>query len=140
MPARVSYSYAVIRVVPRVEREEFLNAGVVLHCPARRYLGARVALDEQRLLQLFPEVDLDTVERHLRLFDSLCAGEAAAGPLAKLSASERFHWAVAPRSTIVQISPVHAGLTHDPAAELEHLVDVLVRAPAGSGAAASSES
>ena len=130
MHARVSYSYAVIRVVPRVEREEFVNAGVVLHCPARRYLGARVVLDRQRLLLLFPEVDLDTVERHLRLFDPLCAGDAAAGPLAQLSVSERFHWAVAPRSTIVQISPVHAGLTDDPAAELEHLVDVLVRPPA----------
>jgi hypothetical protein len=127
MPAPASFSYAVIRVVPRVDREEFINAGVVLHCPARGYLGAQVALDEGRLCQLFPDVDLPTVKRHLALFAPLCAGEAAAGPLAKLSLSERFHWVVAPRSTIVQISPVHTGLTEDPAGQLAHLVDVLVR-------------
>ena len=130
MPERVSYSYAVIRVVPRVEREEFVNAGVVLHCPAKSYLGAHVALDADRLLQLYPQIDLGAVQRHLDLFAPLCAGDAAAGPLAKLSLSERFHWVVAPRSTIVQISPVHTGLTADPHAQLAHLVDSLVR-PAG---------
>jgi hypothetical protein len=127
MPAPASFSYAVIRVVPRVDREEFINAGVVLHCPGRGYLGAQVALDAQRLHHLFPGVDLPAVQRHLALFAPLCAGDAAAGPLAKLSLSERFHWMVAPRSTIVQISPVHAGVTDDPAALLAHLVDVLVR-------------
>jgi hypothetical protein len=127
MPAPASFSYAVIRVVPRVDREEFINAGVVLHCPGRGYLGAQVALDARRLHHLFPGVDLPAVQRHLALFAPLCAGDAAAGPLAKLSLSERFHWMVAPRSTIVQISPVHAGVTDDPAALLAHLVDVLVR-------------
>lgn len=129
MPAPASFSYAVIRVVPRVDREEFINAGVVLHCPAKGYLDAQVALDPARLLHLFPGVDLAAVQRHLDLFAPLCAGAATAGPLAKLSLSERFHWVVAPRSTIVQISPVHSGLTDDPAAQLEHLLDVLVRPP-----------
>ena len=127
MPAPASFSYAVIRVVPRVDREEFVNAGVVLHCPGKAYLGAQVALDAQRLRHLFPGVDLPAVQRHLALFAPLCAGDAAAGPLAQLSLSEPFHWMVAPRSTIVQISPVHTGVTDDPAALLAHLVDVLVR-------------
>jgi hypothetical protein len=130
MPVAASFSYAVIRVVPRVEREEFVNAGVVLHCPEMGYLGAQVLLDPRRLLQLHPEVDLATVQRHLDLFVPFCAGDAAAGPLAKLTLSERFHWVVAPRSTIVQVSPVHTGLTRDPEAELAHLVEVLVRPPA----------
>ena len=129
MPAPASFSYAVIRVVPRVERGEFINAGVVLHCPGRGFLGAQVALDVDRLLQLYPHVDVAAVQRHLDLFVPLCAGDAAAGPLAQLSLSERFHWVVAPRSTIVQISPVHTGLTDDPPAQLAHLVDELVRPP-----------
>jgi hypothetical protein len=129
MPAPASFSYAVIRVVPRVDREEFINAGVVLHCPGKGYLAAEVALDSERLRRLFPDIDLASVERHLALFVPLCAGDATAGPLAKLSQSERFHWVVAPRSTIVQISPVHSGLTLDPAGQLAHLVDVLVRPP-----------
>ena len=132
MPAPVSFSYAVIRVVPRVDREEFINAGVVLHCPERAYLGAGVVFDPARLLHLFPEADVATIRRHLDLFAPLCAGEAAAGPLAKLSLSERFHCLVSPRSTIVQVSPVHTGLTNDPEAELAHLVDVLARPPDGS--------
>lgn len=126
MPARVSFNYALIRVVPRVEREEFLNAGVILHCPEQRYLGAAVAFDHARLRLLHPDADLDLIDRHLRLFVPLCAGETAAGPLAAMPLSERFHWAVAPRSTIVQISPVHAGLTEDPAAELAHLLTTLI--------------
>jgi hypothetical protein len=129
MPAPASFSYAVIRVVPRVDREEFVNAGVVLHCPERAYLGAQVALDPARLLQLAPDVDLDAVQRHLDLFAPLCAGDPAAGPLAKLSLSERFHWVVAPRSTIVQISAVHTGITQDPGAQLGHLLEILVRTP-----------
>jgi hypothetical protein len=127
VPARTSFSYAVIRVVPRVERQEFVNAGVVLHCPERRYLGADMALDEARLLAAFPGVDLEAVNSHLRVICQLCAGDPAAGPLAALPASERFHWVVAPRSTIVQPSEVHAGLTDDPAAALAHLVDSMVR-------------
>jgi hypothetical protein len=129
VPARVSYSYALIRVMPRVERDEFINAGVVLHCPERRYLGAAVALDEARLLQLHPGADLGAISRHLAALTALCAGDRTAGPLAALSTSERFHWAVAPRSTMVQPSPLHSGLTEDPAAALAHILATMVRLP-----------
>ncbi|HEY0714906.1 MAG TPA: DUF3037 domain-containing protein [Polyangia bacterium] len=129
MPARAAYSYAILRVMPRVERDEYINAGAVVHCPERRYLAAAVALDEARLLQLFPGADLPAINRHLMAIADLCAGAEAAGPLATLSMSERFHWAVAPRSTMVQASPLHSGLTDDPAAALVHLVDTMVRLP-----------
>lgn len=121
------FQYAIVRVVPRVERGECVNAGVVLFCRPRRFLEARVALDERRLLALAPDVDLVAVRGHL---DGLCrvaAGDEAAGAIAALPASERFHWLVAPSSTIIQCSPVHTGLTDDPAGELERLVAQLVR-------------
>jgi hypothetical protein len=129
MPARVSFSYAVIRVVPRVDRQEIVNVGVVLHCPQRAFLDAGVAVDDARLRAAFPGIDLDAVANHLRVICQMCAGDPAAGPLAALPLSERFHWVVAPRSTIVQPSVVHAGLTDDPRATLEHLVDSMVRLP-----------
>jgi hypothetical protein len=121
------FQYAVVRVVPRVERGECVNAGVVLFCRQRRYLAARMALDEQRLLALAPDVDLDAVRGHLDALGRVAAGDASAGAIAALPASERFHWLVAPSSTIIQCSPVHTGLTGDPAAELERLVARLVR-------------
>jgi hypothetical protein len=121
------FQYAVVRVVPRVERGECVNAGVVLFCRQRRYLAARVALDERRLLALAPDVDLDAVRGHLDALGRVAAGDASAGAIAALPASERFHWLVAPSSTIIQCSPVHTGLTGDPAAELERLVAQLVR-------------
>ena len=126
MPARSSYDYAVIRVVPRVEREEFVNAGVVLFSKAREFLGARVAVDEARLRALSPEVDVEMVRRHLEAIPQICVGDPGAGPLAKLSARERFHWLVAPRSTIIQVSPVHAGFCEDPASELNDLFSRMV--------------
>jgi hypothetical protein len=127
MPA-AAYSYAIVRVVPRVERGEFVNAGVVLHCPERGFLAARAALDRERVLLLHPEADLVAIESHLQALQALCAGDkAGAGPLAALPLSERFHWAVAPRSTIIQTSPVHGGVTEDPAAALEHLLQTVVR-------------
>lgn len=126
MPARSSYDYAVIRVVPRVEREEFVNAGVVLFSKASGFLGARVAVDEARLRALSPEVDLEMVRRHLEAIPQICAGHPEAGPMGKLSARERFHWLVAPRSTVIQISPVHAGFCDDPASELSGLFARLV--------------
>ncbi|HEY0707214.1 MAG TPA: DUF3037 domain-containing protein [Polyangia bacterium] len=129
MPARVAYSYAILRVMPRVERDEFINAGAIVHCPERRYLGAAVALDESRLLQLFPGADLPAINRHLHAITALCAGDRTAGPLATLPVSERFHWAVAPRSTMVQPSPLHSGLTEDPAVALAHILDTMVRLP-----------
>jgi hypothetical protein len=129
MPDLKSFDYAVIRVVPRVEREEFVNAGVILFCPTCPYLGARIALDRERLTALDSTVDLAEVERVLALIPRICAGDRTAGPIAELPLSGRFHWLVAPRSTVVQPSPVHTGLTDAPEAELEHLVDAMVRAP-----------
>jgi hypothetical protein len=121
------FQYAVVRVVPRVERGECVNAGVVLFCRPRRFLEARVALDEERLRLLAPDVDLDAVRGHLDALRRIAAGDAAAGPIAALPASERFHWLVAPSSTMIQCSPVHTGLTGDPEGELERLLGQLVR-------------
>jgi len=108
MPA--SFDYAVIRIVPRVEREEFINAGVIVFCLERRYLAARVDLDEERLKALWPEADAGLIGEHLRAMERVCAGDPAAGPIAKLSQRERFHWLISARSTIIQPSPVHPGL------------------------------
>jgi hypothetical protein len=129
VPALHSYDYAVLRVVPRVEREEFVNVGVVLHCRACRFLAAAVDVDRERLLALDPELDLATVERHLAAIPRICAGGEGAGPLGHLSQGERFHWLTTPRSTIIQPSPVHAGLCEDPAAALQHLLATMVRRP-----------
>jgi hypothetical protein len=130
----VAFQYAIIRVVPRVERGERFNAGVVLLCRPRRYLGARVHLDRALLATLAPDTDASAVRAHLELIPRLCAGDPAAGPIARLGAAERFHWLVAPSSTMVQPSEVHTGLTDDPAATLDHLFRTLVDRPgAGSG-------
>ena len=125
-PSTSPFQYAIVRVVPRVERGECVNAGVVLFCRPRKYLAARVALDEARLLALAPDADVDAVRGHLDAFRRIAAGEPDAGPIAALPPSERFHWLVAPASTIIQCSPVHTGLSDDPDAELEHLVERLV--------------
>jgi len=130
MPATKSFNYAIVRVVPLVEREEFVNAGVILFCRECPFLGARIALDRKRLATLAPWLDLVDVERQLALIPSICQGEPAAGDVAALSPAERFHWLVAPRSTVIQTSPVHSGLCDDPEAELDHLVDTVVRTPA----------
>jgi hypothetical protein len=131
MPTRAAFDYALIRVVPRVEREEFLNVGVVVFCPARRFLAARIELDRARLAAFAGDAafDLDLVERHVNVIAAICAGDPAAGPMASLPPSERFHWLVSPRSTMVQTSPVHSGLTDDPAATLDHLLATMVRPP-----------
>ena len=110
MPAPASFDYTVIRVVPRVERQEFINAGVVVYCPEKRYLAARIHLDEQRLRALWPEVDVEVVRAHLDAFPLICAGDKSAGPIAQLAQRERFHWLSSPRSTIIQPSPVHTGM------------------------------
>jgi hypothetical protein len=120
------FQYAIVRVVPRVERGECVNAGVVLFCRPRRFLAARVALDEARLRALAPDVDMAAVRGHLDALRRIADGDPAAGPIAGLPASERFHWIVAPSSTIIQCSPVHTGLTDDPDGELEHLLHRLV--------------
>jgi hypothetical protein len=130
MPARkASYDYALIRVVPRVERGERINVGVVLFCRTRAYLGARIALDEARLLALFPFAHAEGIQVELHATAKIADGDAEAGPIAALSQAERFHWLVSPRSTIVQPSPVHSGLCDDPAAALEHLFATMVLLP-----------
>ena len=134
MPARDSFDYAIVRVVPHVEREEFLNAGVILFCRTLDFLDARVELDRARLAALASDADAAEVERHLAAIPRLCAGGPDAGPIGRLSRAERFHWLVSPGSTIIQPSPVHCGLCSDPAAALEHLMERMVRRAAATGA------
>src|SRR4051812_20943961 len=133
MPARAAFEYAVIRLVPRVEREEFVNAGVVLFCRTRRFLDARVALDTVRVAVLAPELDLAAVQEQLDHIPLICLGGAAAGPIGSLPQQERFRWLVAPRSTVVQPSPVHCGLCDDPQAVLGRLGAFLVGSWLGGG-------
>ena len=127
MPARSSYDYAVIRVVPRVEREEFVNAGVIVLCSARDFLEARVELDERRVLALAPDADLEAIHRHLAGIPAVCRGGDDAGPIGRLSARARFDWLVAPRSTVIQTSAVHTGRCGDPAQLIERLLEWLRR-------------
>ncbi len=121
MPELSSYDYAIIRVVPRAEREEFINAGVVLFCPQQQFLGVRLLVDEDRLRALWPLIELDDVRRHLEAFPKISSGDPSGGPIAQLSQRERFHWLVSPRSTVIQISPVHSGLCQFPEQTLEQL-------------------
>ncbi len=123
----LSYDYAVIRVVPRVDREEFVNVGVIVSCPAKDFLEARIELDEQRVLALAPDLDLESARTHLASIPAICAGGETAGPIGRLSPRERFHWLIAPRSTIIQTSPAHSGRCDDPATALEHLLNTMVR-------------
>jgi len=125
VPAQSSFDYAVIRVVPRVEREEFVNAGVIVFCLERNFLAARVYVDDERLKALWPEIDVDLVQRHLEAFPRISAGDPSAGPIARLSLRERFHWLVSPRSTIIQVSPVHTGICESPEQALDRLFERL---------------
>ncbi len=130
---RSPFVYAILRVVPHVERGECMNAGILLWCPGRRFLGARVELDEARLAALAPDCDPASVRHHLDAIVRVAEGDASAGPIGRLARPERFHWLSAPSSTIVQRSEIHTGLTDDPAATIEHLFETLVRLqPAGS--------
>jgi len=126
MPSPEPFQYAIVRIVPRVERGECFNAGVILLCRPRRFLGARTGLDERRLAVLAPEVDPTVIRRHLDAIERIAAGTPDAGPIARLTAPERFHWLVSPSSTMIQPSEVHTGLAGDPAAELDHLFATLV--------------
>ncbi|HKE95901.1 MAG TPA: DUF3037 domain-containing protein [Povalibacter sp.] len=121
------YDYAIVRVVPRVDRGEFINAGVILSCQTKDFLQARIDLDEPRLLALDPGADLETIRQNLASITMICQGGAAAGPIGLLSQRERFHWLVAPRSTMIQMSPVHTGRSADPAVALHHLMATMVR-------------
>jgi len=123
---RRAFDYLIVQVVPRVDRDERLNVGVILFCPTAAYLGCRISLDEQRLRALAPGVDVAALAGQLEAVRAVAAGDVTAGPIARLPPSERFHWLSAPRSTIVQPSPPHAGLCDDPAAALEHLFKTAV--------------
>ena len=126
-PPRNAFQYAIVRVLPSVERGECLNVGIVLLCRPRRFLGARIELDERRLAAFSPELDPATIRPHLDAIERIAAGDVTAGPIARLGQAERFHWLVSPSSTIIQPSDVHSGLCDDPQSELDHLVATLVR-------------
>lgn len=121
------FEYAMLRVIPRLERGECMNVGVVVHCRAKDFLGCRTHLDEARLRALDPGLDLGGVRSALGAIEALCCGGDEAGQAGSESPGSRFRWLTAPRSTVIQPGPVHAGLTDDPAAELDRLLDLLVR-------------
>ncbi len=129
----VTYDYAIVRVVPKVDRAEFVNVGVIVSCPERDLLLARIELDERRLIALDSTVDLESVRTHLAAIPTICVGGEQAGPIGRLSQRERFYWLVAPRSTIIQMSPTHTGSATDLEAVVERLLNTMVRPPAGGG-------
>jgi hypothetical protein len=122
-----TYDYAIIRVVPRVERGEQINVGVILSCPALDFLEARIELDAARLRALDPSVDVDATLANLEMIPRVCRGGADAGPIGEMPQRSRFHWLVSPRSTIIQLSPVHTGRTSDPEKALQRLLETMVR-------------
>jgi hypothetical protein len=126
VPGECTYDYAIVRVVPRVDRGEQMNVGVILSCVDSDFLEMRIALDEARLRALNPSADLDAIQAGLKALEAACAGGAAAGPIGQMSPRERFRWIVSPRSTVVQTSPVHTGRTDDPRAALERLFETMV--------------
>lgn len=127
MPNAESFDYAIIRVVPRVDREEFINVGAVVFCRTQKYLAAKVELNEARILAFYPEIDIETIRQHLEIIPRVCEGGPDAGPIGQLSQSERFNWIVAPKSTIVQCSPVHSGVCTEPVNQLDRLMEKMVR-------------
>jgi hypothetical protein len=129
VPGDYAYDYAIIRVVPRVERGEMINVGVVLSCPGLDFLEARIEVDEPRLRALDGTLELETVKAHLATIPLVCQGGPSAGAIGALPQRNRFHWLVSPRSTMIQPSPVHTGRTGDPTAEIERLVETMVRVP-----------
>lgn len=129
MPEICTFDYAVIRVVPRVEREEFINAGVIVSCQKRRFLKAHIEVDERRFSAFAPHLDLDEVQKYLKTIPLICSGDKNAGAVGQLPMRARFDWLVAPRSTIIQMSPVHSGICEDPETALEQLLEKMVRLP-----------
>ena len=127
-----SFDYAVIRVVPWVDREEFFNAGVILFCPQRRYLNALACLDREKLKAFAPECDAEEMQRRIDAIQKICVGDATAGRIAQLEQRARFHWLVAPRSTLLQVSPVHSGICEDPEPVLQRLFQEQVIRPTAS--------
>ena len=128
-PPRNPFQYALIRIVPDIARGERLNVGVVLLARTKRFLGARVTLDAERLAAIAPGLDPGDIRPHLDSIVRIAAGDPDGGPIAKLGLAERFHWLVAPASTVLQASESHTGLCHDPASELDHLFETLVETP-----------
>ena len=129
MPDHSTYDYAVIRVVPRVEREEFVNVGIVVSCPDRDFLEARIELDAARVAALDATLDVESIRAHLATIPLICRGGDAAGPIGRLTPRERFHWLIAPRSAVIQVSPAHTGRCENPEALLARLLETMVRAP-----------
>ncbi len=127
MPSRSAFSYAVIRVVPDIEREELVNVGLLLFDRERRFLSARTSYDEAAIGALHEGCDHDAIRRQLELVEQIAAGTAGTAPFGAMSQSERFHWLTTPRSTVVQPGPIHGGTTDDPQATFDHLFGVLVR-------------
>jgi hypothetical protein len=127
MHGNASFDYALLRVVPRVEREEFVNAGVVVFCLEKKYLAARIRLDEARFKALWPEADVALARQHLEAVERVCAGDESAGPIARLSQRERFHWLISPRSTMIQPSPVHTGVCEETEGLLDRLEKQFLR-------------
>ncbi len=121
-----TFDYATIRLVPRVEREEFFNVGVILSCPGHKFLEARIRLSEAKLQCFAPGTEAETIRRYLDIIPKICAGKPEAGAIGRLTQRERFYWLTAQRSTIIQSSPVHTGLTNDPVRMLEHLFEKMV--------------
>jgi hypothetical protein len=132
VPTPSTYDYAIVRVVPRVERGEFVNVGVIVSCDAKGFLRARIEVDEARLRALDPAIDLASIRAALDTIPAICAGGPAAGALGRLSVRERFHWLAAPRSTSIQTSPVHTGRCDDLEHAVERLLDRMVRRPSAS--------
>ena len=126
MPATSSYDYAIIRIVPLVERGECINIGVIVFCRTQRFLDMLIHFDQERLSAFAPGLDFSSVQQQIEHLLQVCRGSHASGPIGQLSQAERFHWIVSPRSTIIQISPVHSGICSDPASTLQNLLEKLV--------------
>lgn len=130
MSEPAAYEYAIVRIVPHEARAEFINAGVILYAPTRKFLRARISFQPERLRALAPYVAPEQVEKHLSAIPKICAGDVEAGELGKMALAERFRWLTSPRNTLIQTSPVHSGLTENPDATLEHLLATLVEVAA----------
>ncbi|WP_373534063.1 DUF3037 domain-containing protein [Microcoleus sp.] len=127
MPARFLYDYAIIRVVPKVDREEFINVGAIVSCGTKKFLEARIEIDEERLRAIDSTLDMELIRNHLAVIPVICGGGPESGAIGQLPHRERFHWLVAPRSTIVQTSRVHTGLCENLPGAIEHLLNTMVR-------------
>ncbi|MEO6863353.1 MAG: DUF3037 domain-containing protein [Microcoleus sp.] len=127
MPDRCLYDYAIIRVVPKVDREEFINVGAIVSCGSKKFLEARIEIDQERLRAIDSTLDMELIRNHLAVIPVICAGGPESGAIGQLPHRERFHWLVAPRSTIVQTSRVHTGFCENLPSAIEHLLDRMVR-------------